>query len=461
MILEPWDIWERADSGPMIPGKTFDTRVVFPAVQRLVQKYSIKYEPEIIVPLDDAMIDRAYEAGLELLVEVGMLCTTSERVIKFTRDEVLDTLAIFRPVVVLGQGEEAVEVVHRGIEDERVPRVFGGPISCPVSEDLVLPAYEAYAREPALDAFLPGTQTAVRGRDVKPDTPLEICAEKLTLAHIREALRRANRPGLPILGSNYISSMAPVAAMHEDGYRTSDVVCLTLETQMKVNYGAMSIAEAARSYGCHFSANGTGFIGGFFGGPEGAAIGLVAETLGAYLVYGRPDIMACFAADMMYVPGCAARQPMWVASLVQAALARHTNFVWWATAPYAAYAGPCTDMYFYEIAASTAAQVICGGNPMHGSGRMGVGLDAFGGPLDTRFTRDVAVATTKLDRREANDIVNRILSQYEDRIFARNPPHGKTFQECNDLDTLQPTQEHLDLYETTKKELRGLGLRMD
>lgn len=70
-------------------------------------------------------------------------------------------------------------------------------------------------------------------------------------------------------------------------------------------------------------------------------------------------------------------------------------------------------MSFYEIAASTVAQVICGCNPMHGSGRVGIGLDAFGGPLDTRFTRDVAVATTKLGRREANDVVKRLLAKYE------------------------------------------------
>jgi methylamine--corrinoid protein Co-methyltransferase len=81
--------------------------------------------------------------------------------------------------------------------------------------------------------------------------------------------------------------------------------------------------------------------------------------------------------------------------------------------------------------------------------------------LDTRFLQDVAYAATKLNRGQANEIVKAILARYEDKIEAKNPPLGKTFQECNDLKTLKPTKEYLDLYDKVKKELEGLGLAFE
>ena len=89
----------------------------------------------------------------------------------------------------------------------------------------------------------------------------------------------------------------------------------------------------------------------------------------------------------------------------------------------------------------------------------GAELDYFGSPLDTRFLHDVGYAATRLNRQKANEIVKALLAKYEDRIKAKNPPIGKKFQECNDLKTLKPTKEYLDLYDKVKKELEDLGLK--
>jgi len=229
---------------------------------------------------------------------------------------------------------------------------------------------------------------------------------------------------------------------------------------MKTNYESQCRAEHFQDYGIHFYGAGTAFVGGVLGGCEGAAIGSVAETLASYMLF-RGDLGGLWTPDVMYPPGMAARKPMWVASLGHAAIARHTNIIPWGCSPYQAYAGPCTDMYLYEIAASTIAQVVCGAHPCHGGGRRGNQLDYFGGPLDARFLRDVAYATTKLNREDANRIVKSILAKYEDRIEAKNPPIGKRFQECNDLETLKPTKEYLALYNKVKKELEGLGLEFE
>jgi len=52
--------------------------------------------------------------------------------------------------------------------------------------------------------------------------------------------------------------------------------------------------------------------------------------------------------------------------------------------------------------------------------------------------------------------VKEILTQYEAQMS--EAPIGKRFDECYDLEKLQPTQEYLDLYERVKEKLSGFGL---
>ncbi|MBI4186596.1 MAG: monomethylamine:corrinoid methyltransferase [Chloroflexi bacterium] len=458
MSLTMRDVWARAETGPICPTQKFELKVLFPEVKKLVGKYDIKYNPESPVPLDDKLIDRVFQAGLELLTGAGVLCTDTERIIQFEEQEVRDTIRFVSGEVTLGEGKDAVVMAHRGIEDRRLPVIWGGPVAVPVSENIMIKAYESYAREPSLDAFWTGTLSHIGSMPVKSGSPLEMHAEKINVGWSREAFRRAGRPGLHLSGSSAVTPRAPIGACNpEYGYRKSDSIHCYMVVNMKTDYDTMSRAEHYHAYGCLVWGGGTTFIGGLAGGPEGAAITAVAELLATYMIY-RADILLLWTPTANYAPGMASRRAIWATSLASSSVARNTNFAWLNASPYQAYAGPCTDMYLYEIAAPTIAFVTCGGHPIQGGGRQGGELDYFGGPLDTRFLRDVAYATTRLNRSQANTIVKAILARYEDRIKAKDPPVGKRFQECNDLDTLRPTQEYLDLYHRVKEELSGLGL---
>ena len=54
----------------------------------LVKKHGLKYTPTVLVPSDDAMADRLYQAGLELFLEMGVYNQSTERRILFSRQEV-------------------------------------------------------------------------------------------------------------------------------------------------------------------------------------------------------------------------------------------------------------------------------------------------------------------------------------------------------------------------------------
>ena len=68
------------------------------------------------------MADRVWEAGLQLFVEIGAYCQTTERCIRFTKDEVLDILGQVRDEITLGIGKDAVVMRHRGVEDAATRR---------------------------------------------------------------------------------------------------------------------------------------------------------------------------------------------------------------------------------------------------------------------------------------------------------------------------------------------------
>jgi len=79
-------------------------------------------------------------------------------------------------------------------------------------------------------------------------------------------------------------------------------------------------------------------------------------------------------------------------------------------------------------------------------------------PLEARLVMEVghAVAQQGMTQQEANDIALKLLAKYEN--MADNAPMGKEYQECYDVPTALPTQEHFDMYRRVKDELANMGV---
>ena len=90
-------------------------------------------------------------------------------------------------------------LVARGIRDARPPMAWAGTPGMPVPEQLFLPMAISYAKEPLVDLLTCGTITHVGGRAVERGSPLENVATRLEVRLLREAARRAGRPGIGLL----------------------------------------------------------------------------------------------------------------------------------------------------------------------------------------------------------------------------------------------------------------------
>ena len=82
------EYWGRGETGPITFQKEFDTKVYWPRLKELTKKYGIEYAEGKVVPTDDDELDAIWQAGKELLLDVGILNVSTERRILFTEEEI-------------------------------------------------------------------------------------------------------------------------------------------------------------------------------------------------------------------------------------------------------------------------------------------------------------------------------------------------------------------------------------
>ena len=118
-------------------------------------------------------------------------------------------------------------------------------------------------------------------------------------------------------------------------------------------------------------------------------------------------------------------------------------------------AGPMTKQFFYESAAYIATAIPSGVSTQTCHPSKAILCDHIT-PMEMKGTVELAQAVTGMKRTEANEIVNELLTRYEDNLdFA---PIGSKYQDCYDLATGKPNQEYVDLYGEVKEEIRSLGI---
>ena len=79
------------NTGPLMKVEKFDLEV-FRKATDLKNKFGVQFNPEVPVPESDELADRVFQAGIELFVDVGIYNAGSERVIRFSRDEIEEAL---------------------------------------------------------------------------------------------------------------------------------------------------------------------------------------------------------------------------------------------------------------------------------------------------------------------------------------------------------------------------------
>jgi len=80
-------------------------------------------------------------------------------------------------------------------------------------------------------------------------------------------------------------------------------------------------------------------------------------------------------------------------------------------------------------------------------------------PYEPRFACEVAHAVTGMSRKEANAIGKTLNDRYEKDLT--QPPTGKNYRDCFDVQTSTPSEEYRGFYENVKAEIRDLGIPLE
>ncbi len=121
------DIIQRCLTGPIVDEQQFDSEHVTLGLRRVVKQYDIHLDRSHVVNLDDGLADRVWEAALDFLVNCGIYCLDTGRVIQFTHQEIDRILSEAPEEVLLGSGEDAVRERSRPLGESRPPSTWAVP----------------------------------------------------------------------------------------------------------------------------------------------------------------------------------------------------------------------------------------------------------------------------------------------------------------------------------------------
>ena len=454
-MLNFLDVYERALQGPIMSERDFDMKVFIPALRQVVKEYGIEYDQANPLPSDDDLADNLFNAAVDFLSRVGVYCQDTNRVIQFSKEEVLEAVREAPGRCFAGEGKDAGVMDMRKPDDGQIPWLHVGSGIVATTEEMMTNLIEAYGSIAEANSISISALDSIRGIPVTAGSPAELYAAIRGVRIGREALRRAGRPGLPIM--NLISTAAAAvttiaASAPQFGLRPTDGWLVGAISEMKIDFGAMNKVAYLLNWGANIGAETSPILGGYCGGPAGTAVVSTAYVLMGLLVH-KGNYQLTFPVHFRH--GCSTtRDVLWVVSTSCQAASRNIPMpvIWLG---YMA-AGPNTRMYFYESAAHLLCAVTSGA-PAVQTPHPAKAVKADGiTPLEAKFGVEMAIAAARLDRQRAGELVIRLLEKYESRI--ETAPTGSTYQECYDVTTGRPGPEYIRLYGEVKEELAGMGV---
>ena len=452
------DFYVRSTQGQKLSERDYDAKVLPRKLKELVAKYDIRMKDDEVIPLDLDMARRAFEAGRELLLDLGCYCIDTESTMALSADEVDAALAAAATSHTFGIGESEVECVGRGLEDPRRPLIKGGPNGCPVTEENFIPIMTSVAKED-VDGLHTATLQSVLGVPIRAHTPIEVMACKKEALWAREAVAAAGKPGLSILGiMSGASSEAQDAGDFEGGMRHEDPHLVVFLNELKFDYDLLKKLMHDKYIGCPIDANVGGPLhGGYAGGPETAAVVGIAEGLLGFTICDPGDWS--WYPQSLFTGATTSRESLWMTGMMLAAF-RASGHMPILDIYMGPQAGPMTEIICWEIAAEAIANTVCGASSIYGPcGARMIKTDYYTG-MEARMLIDATRAAVGMSLADANDLLKRILPKYDAAIKTQSAPVGKPFGECYDVDAIQPLAEYVELWEAQKAELRAVGFNV-
>jgi methylamine--corrinoid protein Co-methyltransferase len=271
-MIDLIEVFDRADSGPLIPDTEYYMGRFVPKLAEVIARHGIRWDRNTIVNTDDDLADRVFQAAIDLLAETGAYCSDTNRVMIFSREEILRAVEQAPRQARFGEGREAKTMYGRAVDDPSRPWIHIGGGIYTTEEQIYLDTVEGMASIPIVDSVSVPSILHLRGKDARVRSPQELLAAIKTVILAREGIRRSGRAGLPIINGisaapNAVSMIA--AAAPQFGLRISDGFLVDFLAEMIVNYEALEKVAYFNSISANIGSTSTPLFGGYAGGWRG------------------------------------------------------------------------------------------------------------------------------------------------------------------------------------------------
>jgi hypothetical protein len=222
-------------------------------VRELVAKHEIRYDAKQLV-VDDRTADAVFEAGIDLLADIGLYHMETQRTVRYDRDE-LRTLAReskAKPAnVTLGRGSDTMTLRHRTGRDASPPTNYAGAPT--VADEAWFVEYvQSFAQEPSVAGIgIPPGLAKLGDLEPKAGTLSEVAVGLWEQNALREALRRAGRPdmNLGLLGT--VSTVGGTLAMMGPALREAwnTQIGIHILPEQKLDWSRLLLAQYCQDRG--------------------------------------------------------------------------------------------------------------------------------------------------------------------------------------------------------------------
>jgi hypothetical protein len=443
------DFQGRSLHGKVMKAQNFDMAFAM-KVRELVDRYGISFDPDQLI-VDDETADAVFNAGVDLLAEVGLYQLDTQRVIEYTRDEIL-ALAAERKAdparVMMGRGDDEVTLAYRTADEERPPTLYVGAAGA-ISEEEFVPLMTSLTRERRVEGMgIAGGISKVG--DVVPEagTLSEIYCALWEQERLREVLEAVGRPGMSLgllcTASTASATMACIDGDFRGPHNTH--IGIHIIPDQKVNWERFLLAHFCQQRGIVPWQSAMALIGALCRNGVEAAIALVASILG-HLSYGHGPICSVFPT---HIDGTwATRDCVWAISGAARASERNIGLAIGSVVVGSVewYSTPIVTM-------QEAAQCL-----IHTKSGVAYTWIAGLGAHEAVHSGDLMELACHLSRDEAMDLARKIFARIDELApKAERLTRTPTFVDFYDLETIEPLKEHLAIFEQGKEELAKLGV---
>ncbi len=444
------DFQERSLNGPVMKAEDFDLSFAM-KLRELVDKYEIKQAPGQIIA-DDKTGDAVFYAGVDLLADIGLYHLGTQRVIKFSKEEILDFVNERKEnpgKITMGLGDDEMTIAYRTGNDTRKPTMYSGAAGA-ISEDEFIPMMTSFAREKKIEGMgISGGIVKVGDIDPKAGTLSEIHCGLWEQEQLEKVLQDVGRPGMNLGLLCTVSSVGATMQCLDRGFRGphNTHIGIHVMPEQKIDWDRLLLAHFCEDRGIVPWQSAMSLIGGLCRDAADATVGMTANMLG-HMSYGHGPICSLFPT---HIDGTwATRDCMWSVSAAMKASERNIRM---------AVGSGTVGSYEWYGSIITILQQAVSALVYTSSGFAYTWLTAS--PIESVLIDEIFEIAVNMEKEKIEDLANVIMTRIDELKKEIAPRQDMaTFREIYDLETIQPLAKHEETINNAKEELVKLGMTL-